>query len=79
MDISLQKELQEKLLVSEKLAVMGRILADVSHEINNPLAIVIGRTELILSHLDGQSTPFKAKLEVVLESARRCKNFLGYV
>ncbi|MFZ4703299.1 MAG: PAS domain S-box protein, partial [Candidatus Methylumidiphilus sp.] len=79
MDISLQKELQEKLLVSEKLAVMGRILADVSHEINNPLAIVIGRTELILSSLDGQSTPFKAKLEVVLESARRCKKFLGYV
>ena len=79
MDISLQKESQEKLLVSEKLAVMGRILADVSHEINNPLAIVIGRTELILSDLDGQSTPFKAKLEVVLESARRCKAFLGYV
>ncbi len=77
MDISLQKELQEKLLISEKLAVMGRLMADVSHELNNPLTIVIGRTELILSHIDEQSVPFKAKLEIVLQSARRCKTILS--
>ena len=77
MDISVQKELQEKLLMSEKLAVMGRLMADVSHELNNPLAIVIGRTELILSHIDEQSTPFKAKLEIVLQNARRCKTILS--
>jgi len=77
MDISTQKKLQEKLLISEKLAVMGRLVADVSHELNNPLAIVIGRTELILSHIDEQSTPFKAKLETVLKSARRCKTILS--
>jgi PAS domain S-box-containing protein len=77
MDISPQKELQEKLQMSEKLAVMGRLMADVSHELNNPLAIVIGRTEFMLSHIDEQSEPFKAKLEIVLHSARRCKTILS--
>ena len=77
MDISLQKKLQEKLLLSERLAVIGRLVADVSHELNNPLAIVIGRTELILSHIDEQSASFKAKLETILKSAQRCKTILS--
>ena len=77
MDISLQKELQDKLVISEKLAVMGRLMADVSHELNNPLAIVIGRTELILSQIDEQSAPFQAKLEIILRSAQRCKTILS--
>ena len=77
MDISTQKKLQEKLLISEKLAVMGRLMADVSHELNNPLAIVIGRIELMLGHMDKQSAPFKAKLETVLKSVLRCKTILS--
>ncbi len=77
MDISIQKELQRKLQVSEKLAVMGRLMADVSHELNNPLAIVIGRIELMLGHMDKQSGPFKAKLETVLKSVLRCKTILS--
>ncbi len=77
MDISIQKEMQERLLMSEKLAVMGRLVADVAHEINNPLAIIIGRTELILSQVDEQSSQFRDKLEPVLHSARRCKTILS--
>ena len=76
-DISLQKAMQEKLLISEKLAVMGRLVADVSHEINNPLAIIIGRTQLMLSHSDGQQLPLKSQLETVLLNAERCKTILS--
>jgi len=82
MDISIQKEMQQKLLTSEKLAVMGRLVADVAHEINNPLAIIIGRTQLMLRRVDEQPSPFKGQLETVLHSARQCKiilsNLLGY-
>ncbi len=76
-DISIQKEMQEKLLTSEKLAVMGRLVADVAHEINNPLAIIIGRTQLILRRINEYSLPFKEQLEIILQSARRCKTILG--
>ena len=82
-DITIQKEMREKLLTSEKLAVMGRLTADVAHELNNPLAIVIGGTQLVLSRIDEKAqTTFKSQLETVLRNARRCKtilnNLLGY-
>ena len=76
-DITERKEMQEKVLASEKLAVMGRLVADVAHEINNPLAIIISRTQLMLSQVDKQSLPFKGPLEIVLKSARRCKTILS--
>ena len=76
-DMSKEKELQEKLLISEKLAVMGRLVADVSHELNNPLAIVIGRTELLLRNSDGLPTSCTEKLGIVLQNARRCKTILS--
>lgn len=76
-DISAQKEMQTQLLASEKLAVMGRLVADVSHELNNPLAIIIGGTQLILSRLDKKEMELKDQLERVLRNARRCKNILA--
>jgi len=76
-DITEHKLAQEKLLASEKLAVMGRITADVSHEINNPLAIILSGTQLVLNRLDKKSSPFKKQLETVLRSAKHCKTILG--
>lgn len=62
---------------AEKLAVMGRLVAEVAHELNNPLAVVIGGTQLILSRLDETQTTFKDHLERVLRNAQRCKMILG--
>lgn len=76
-DITEYMEMQQKLLSSEKLAVMGRLVADVAHELNNPLAIVIGRTQLMLHRIDEKSLPFKGQLETVLKSAQRCKTILS--
>ncbi|MBU2573476.1 MAG: response regulator [Elusimicrobia bacterium] len=73
---------EENLLISEKLAVMGRLTAEVAHELNNPLAVVISRTSLLLSRPDARRPPLKSQLETVLRSALRCKiilsGILGY-
>ena len=76
-DITERKEMEEKFLASEKLAVMGRLVADVAHEINNPLAIIMGRTQLMLRRIDNKPTLFKAQLTTILDSARRCKVILS--
>ncbi|MFZ4702280.1 MAG: PAS domain S-box protein, partial [Candidatus Methylumidiphilus sp.] len=77
LDVSPMKAMQKQLLLSEKLSAMGRILADVAHELNNPLAIIIGRVELMLSQMDQPLSPLGKGLETVLQAARRCKKVLG--
>jgi two-component system NtrC family sensor kinase len=42
------KSSYDLLLQSEKMALMGRIVAGIAHELNNPLTIVIGNIQLML-------------------------------
>ncbi|MEE9543517.1 MAG: PAS domain S-box protein, partial [Thermodesulfobacteriota bacterium] len=51
-DISEQKMLQFKLLQSEKLAGIGTLASGIAHEINNPLAGILGMAEAIRDETD---------------------------
>ncbi len=42
-----QKDLQNELIRSEKLASMGRLVAGAAHEINNPLTAILGYADLL--------------------------------
>jgi PAS domain S-box-containing protein len=77
MDVSPMKAMQEQLLMSEKLSAMGRVLADVAHELNNPLAIIIGKVELMISQMAQPLSPIGKGLESILQAARRCKTLLS--
>ena len=46
------RDTQIKLVQSEKLAGMGTMAAGVAHEINNPLQIIIGMSEMIMDEDD---------------------------
>ena len=45
------RQTRAELLQSEKLANIGQLASGVAHEINNPLQVVLGRTELLVSNL----------------------------
>jgi len=46
------RQAREELIRSEKLASVGRLAAGLAHELGNPLAAVLGYTELLASRLD---------------------------
>jgi signal transduction histidine kinase len=43
-----RKEMEERLLLSDRLVTIGTLAAGVAHEINNPLAYVIGNLEIAI-------------------------------
>lgn len=52
MDITERKNLQEQLIQSAKLAAIGELISGVTHEVNNPLAVVLGYAEMIMAEPD---------------------------
>ena len=46
-DITERKKMEEQMFYTEKLASIGTLAAGVAHEINNPLAIILGFADLL--------------------------------
>ncbi|MEP6739125.1 MAG: PAS domain S-box protein [Caldimonas sp.] len=62
---------REALRQSEKLSAMGSLLAGVAHELNNPLAIVMGRASLLEEKCE-ELPELKADAARIREAAERC-------
>ncbi len=76
-DLSAQREAatqidrqRDALRQSEKLSAMGTLLAGVAHELNNPLAIVMGRSALLEEKAEGSGLESDARR--IREAAERC-------
>jgi C4-dicarboxylate-specific signal transduction histidine kinase len=76
------KNAQQDLLQSEKMAAMGEIISSLAHDINNPLAAIIGYTTLVSKNEKALSHKSKTMIDTVLSQAVRCekivKNFLMF-
>lgn len=71
LDITDRKVLEEQLIHSEKLATVGRLVAGVAHELNNPLSIVLGYCQLL--HGDNAlNEEHQKKIGRIQEAALRC-------
>jgi signal transduction histidine kinase/ActR/RegA family two-component response regulator len=74
-----RRRTEDALRQSEKLATMGQLLAGVAHELNNPLTVISGYAEMLMSRLRG--TALEPSAGQVEQAARRCsrivRNFLA--
>lgn len=73
-DVTQDKLTQEQLLLSDRLASMGMLCAGVGHEINNPLAAVLGNLEMLREKLGADVPPAVIDmLEEARSSAERVR------
>ncbi len=55
LDITERKKIEEQMYHTEKLASIGTIAAGVAHDINNPLSIILGFTDILLEKVPRDS------------------------
>jgi two-component system, LuxR family, sensor kinase FixL len=74
-DLTETKALQEQVLKSERLAALGQLVAEVSHEIKNPLVMIGGYArQLLRSATDSKG---QAKLQIIVDEVRRLETLIG--
>src|SRR2546427_954404 len=64
---------QESLLESAKLAAIGELAASVAHEINNPLMIILGNSDLMIRDVSPDSPAGKRVATIRAEATRAGK------
>ena len=70
------KSLEVQLIQAEKLAMAGRMAAEVGHELNNYLAVISGHTDILLSYEDVQKMePVSKSLKAISGQIRRIERF----
>lgn len=68
--------LKEQLNRAERLSSLGEMIAGISHEIRNPLGIIINSAELLKKKLEKQNSQ-SSILSIIIEEANRLNNIIS--
>src|ERR1700733_7682126 len=74
-DVTDAAVLQAKLMHTEKMAAVGQLVSGVAHEVNNPLAAILGFTDLLLENPEVPSSAHE-ELKIILQEAQRTKTII---
>jgi PAS domain S-box-containing protein len=73
-DITIERKLEQQVVQSERLAAMGAMIGGVAHELNNPLAVILGNSELLQDHETNETA--RKQLGVLQQQARRAADIV---
>ncbi len=68
-DVTTQKQMEQQLIQSERLAAMGQMIDGFAHELNNPLTAILGAVELLESTAPDPAVA--RRFELLKQQARR--------
>ncbi len=74
-DIEERRRLQEQMAQADRLASIGQLSAGIAHEINNPLGVILGYTQLLLRGEPPGSDRFR-DLKTIEKHVRHCKSIV---
>ncbi len=65
------KQAQQRLIAQERLASVAELAASINHEINNPLAVIVGNVQCLLIEHQGLAQKAISRLQRIEEAALR--------
>ncbi len=74
-DITEHKRIEAQLFHTEKLASLGSLSAGVAHEINNPIAIILGFAEILLERFPKDSKEYEI-IKTIERQGENCKRIV---
>ncbi len=74
-DEQLKEFTTQKIMASERLALIGQLSANVAHELNNPLTGIVTYSHLVLEDTDCDD-PKKKSIEKIVGQATRCRDII---
>jgi signal transduction histidine kinase len=69
------KKTQRQLIETSKMAAVGQLAGGVAHEINNPMAVILGFSQVILKQVE-KNSPFWELAKHIEKEVIRCKNLI---
>lgn len=73
-DVTGKREIQSKLLQTEKMAALGQLVSGIAHELNNPLTTIMGYGQLLLGH--GLTPSQLSEARKVFQEAERARRIV---
>jgi PAS domain S-box-containing protein len=74
-DIEQRKFMEKQMAQADKLASIGQLSAGIAHEINNPLGVILGYTQLLLRNEKDETGRFN-DLKTIEKHVKNCKSIV---
>jgi len=74
-NINEKKQMMQQIAQADKLAALGELSAGMAHEINNPLSIILGYTQLMLK--TDTDSEHSEDLQIIEKHVKNCKSVVS--